>query len=110
DIPYLIQTYQTNLMFSNTYKIIDQFGVQQSLKANFTECSGQWSRRVIGLGTLSPQTMNEVALLIDGKRRGKYHIYLDNILIHRRGGDTVELYRDGMINEIRESFGSLDRS
>lgn len=76
-------------------QVVDQYGVLQSAAPGFAQARGRWARRVLGLANLCPTMLSQVSIAFDGKPEAQYLIYLDNIIIRRRNGQTVEFYRNG---------------
>jgi len=84
--------------------VVDQYGIEQNINSDFQQAYGKWARRVIGLGSLAPTMMSEIVFLTEGKAKGECLMYLDNIVLHRRNGQSIEFYRNGTIPQIHKSF------
>ncbi|MEX0610823.1 MAG: sulfatase-like hydrolase/transferase [Pirellulales bacterium] len=76
------------------------------LKANFADGDGgtgatarqrknQWSHRAIGLANRGGRMLDSLWLGLEGNRAAEFHLYLDNVIVRRADGTTIDFYRDG---------------
>jgi arylsulfatase A-like enzyme len=58
---------------------------------------GQWSHRAIGLANRAGRMLDSLWLGLEGNRAAEFHLYLDNVVIRRADGTTIDFYRDGEV-------------
>ena len=47
---------------------------------------GKWIRQVIGIGNMCPQSLVVSYIALQSRRPGRYHFYLDNVVVRRHDG------------------------
>ncbi|MCX7016212.1 MAG: sulfatase-like hydrolase/transferase [Candidatus Sumerlaeota bacterium] len=74
---------------------VDQYGTLQGGAAGFPQANGKWATRLIGLANMCPAMISAARLVVTGEAEARYLFYLDNIVVRRHDGSTVDLYRNG---------------
>ena len=75
---------------------VDQFGHMFSADYSYDDARGKWVHRVVGIGHCCPEVSTVLGLLVTGATPGTYQFALDNIVVRRRDGSTVVLWKGGM--------------
>jgi hypothetical protein len=73
----------------------DQFGRLQSDGPAPKGGKGVWEHRVVGIGNIAPLRMPFNMVCLASKETGKYHFYLDNVVLRKSDGTILDMWKDG---------------